>query len=74
MLWSIPAFSAITVFAGMAKSSQKGVAQLAGALPFFALAYGLYNVGQDLMKIVAIGGYLSLGLGLALFILARRIK
>ncbi len=74
LLWSLPIFSALTILAGMTKNRSKSLAQFTGALPFFVLAYGLYNVGSDLIRILAIGGYLSLILGLALFILARRLK
>ena len=41
-LWSIPIFSALTIFAGVTKQSQKIIAQLTGALPFAVLGFGLY--------------------------------
>jgi hypothetical protein len=74
LLWSIPIFSAITILAGIAKQSQKTVAQLTGALPFIFLGLGLYDEGKDLMQGLELGAYISLGLGLVLFILPRRLK
>ena len=73
-LWAIPFFSLVTFLAGMVKQSQKNIAQFTGAFPFAALAYGLYYVGSDLMKILEFGAYISLLLGLVLFILPRRLK
>ncbi|MFN7139408.1 MAG: hypothetical protein ACK4UN_08725 [Limisphaerales bacterium] len=73
VLWSIPIFCAITIFATVTKRSPKIIGQLTGALPFFVLAYGLYHE-KELLKIVAFGGWISLILGLALFILPRRLK
>lgn len=74
LLWLIPIFSALTIFAGITKRSQRNAAQLAGTLPFLVLIYWLYQMGSDLMHVIAIGGYLSLGCGAALLILPRRIK
>jgi hypothetical protein len=74
VLWLIPIFSVITVFAGISGKNQKIAAQLTGALPFFALGYALYNSGSDFINVVTYGGWGSLGLGLVLFILPRGMK
>jgi hypothetical protein len=74
LLWSIPILSAITVIAGMAKLSQKVVAQMTGAVPFIVLGIGLYHIGKDLLKVLEIGAYAGLALGLVMFIIARRLK
>lgn len=73
-LWAIPFFSLVTVMAGMAKQSQKNIAQFTGALPFAALAVALRFHGTDLLKILEFGAYISLLLGLILFILPRCLK
>jgi hypothetical protein len=74
LLWAIPIFCAFTVLAGITKSSQRVVAQLTGALPFFVLVVGLKEEGGDLLRVLGIGGYGSLALGLLLLILPRRLK
>ncbi len=74
LLWSIPIFSVLTIIAGITKSSQKVIAQFTGAVPFFVLSYALYHNGKDLMHALDTGAYGSLVLGLALFILPRRLK
>jgi small-conductance mechanosensitive channel len=73
-LWAIPFCSIVTVLAGMVKQSQKNIAQFTGALPFAALAVALYFNGSDLLKVLEFGAYISLVLGLVLFILPRRLK
>ena len=74
LFWLIPVFSGLTLFAVFTKRSPKIIAQLTGALPFVALVYGYTKIGKDLFQILAFGSYLSLILGLALFILPRRLK
>jgi len=74
LFWLIPAFSALTLFAVFTKRSPKIIAQLTGALPFVALVYGYIKVGKDLFQMLMVGSYLSLVLGLVLFILPRRLK
>lgn len=74
LFWLVPIFSALTILAVITKRSPKIAAQLTGALPFAALAYGYSKLGKDIFQIIALGGYLSLGLGLILFILPRRLK
>jgi hypothetical protein len=73
-LWLIPISCIITIVAGFAKQSQKSAALFAGVLPFFALAYWLYQLGSDLMKILEIGAYFGLGLGLVLILLSATSK
>jgi hypothetical protein len=75
ILWSIPIFSVITILINViTKNRIRIVAQFTGTFPFVGLAYGLYHLKIDFMRILAIGGYLSLILGLALFILPFRRK
>jgi hypothetical protein len=74
LLWSIPVFCLITIFAGITKRGQQIAGQLAGALPFAIGIYWYMKLGGDLFRILAFGAYLSLGFGLALLILARKSK
>jgi len=74
LLWLIPIFCAIIIFAGVTKRSQQIAGQLTGALPFCVGAYWYYKIGSDLTHILAYGAYLSLIFGAALFILPRKSK
>ena len=70
----IPIFSAITIFAGVTKRSQKIIGQLTGALPFCGGAYWYNKLGSDLTRILMYGAFLSLIFGAALLILPRKSK
>jgi hypothetical protein len=74
LLWLIPIFCAITIFAGITKRSQKITAQLTGALPFCVGIYWYNKLGSDLTHILTYGAYLSLIFGAALFILPQKAK
>jgi hypothetical protein len=74
ILWGIPIFCVLTIFAGLTKRSQKTVAQMTGALPFIVLGVGINDQGKDLMHVLGIGAYAGLTLGLLMFILPRRLK
>ena len=74
LLWVIPAFSALTFFAGIAREGLKGAAQLTGLLPFLFLMVGIYTDGTDILKTLDYGGYTSLAAGLGLIILPSRLK
>jgi hypothetical protein len=74
LLWLIPIFCAITIFAGITKRSQKIIGQLTGALPFCVGAYWYNKLGSDLTRILTNGAFLSLIFGTALFILPRKSK
>jgi hypothetical protein len=74
LLWSIPVFCVLTFFAGITKTSQRAAAQFTGMLPFCFLGVGLYSEGADLMKVLTIGAYASLVLGLLLILLPTRLK
>jgi hypothetical protein len=74
LLWLIPIFCAITIFAGVTKRSQMIVGQLTGALPFCVGIYWYNRIGSDLTHILAYGAYLSLIFGAALFVLPRKAK
>lgn len=73
-LWLIPIFSAITIFAGVTKRSQKIISQITGALPFCVGAYWYNKLGSDLTHILMYGAFLSLIFGTALLILSRKSK
>ncbi len=74
LLWLIPIFCAITIFAGVTKRSQKIIGQLTGLLPFIVGAYWYCKYGNDLFQILSYGAYLSLIFGAGLFILPRKSK
>jgi hypothetical protein len=74
LLWLIPIFCAITIFAGVTKRSQKIAGQLTGALPFCVGAYWYNKLGSDLTHILMYGAFLSLIFGTALLILPRKSK
>jgi len=73
-LWIIPIFSVITIFVPAVGHCRKIAGLLTGALPFLTLGYGLSQIGGDLMKLLHIGAYAGLALGLLLFILSLRLK
>jgi hypothetical protein len=74
LLWLIPMFCVITIFAGATKHSQKIAGQLTGVLPFCVGVYWYTKLGRDLFQILSFGAFLSLAFGLALFILSRKSK
>ena len=74
LLWLIPIFCALTVFAGVTKRNQKIVGQLTGALPFLVGIFWFCKFGSDLFHILIFGAYLSLIFGAALFVLPRNAK
>lgn len=74
LLWLIPIFCAITIFAGITKRSQKIAGQLTGALPFAVGAYWYSKLGSDMFHVLSYGAFLSLAFGAALFILPRASK
>ena len=74
LLWLIPISSAITIFAGITKRSQKIIGQFTGTLPFCVGAYWFNKLGSDLTHILMYGAFLSLIFGTALLILSRKSK
>ena len=72
LYWALPILSGLTVFAGVTKRSQKIVAQLTGAIPFFILAEGFYKYGAEFLKVMGFGPWIGVILGLILFILVCR--
>lgn len=74
LLWLIPIFCVITIFAGIAERGQQIAGQLTGALPFCVGVYWYTKLGSDLFHILTYGAFLSLAFGLALFILPRKSK
>lgn len=74
LLWLIPIFCAITIFAGITKRSQKVAGQLTGALPFAVGGYWYSKLGSDIFHMLMYGAVLSLIFGAALLILPRKEK
>lgn len=74
LLWLIPIFCAITIFAGVTKRSQQIAAQLTGTLPYVVGVYWYFQLKDDLFRILTYGAFLSLAFGLALIILPRKQK
>lgn len=74
LLWIIPVFCAITIFAGITKRSQQIAGQLTGVLPFCVGGYWYSKLGSDLFHILTYGAFLSLAFGVALLILPRKSK
>ena len=74
LLWSIPIFCLITIFAGLTKRSQQIAGQLSGTLPFVVGVYWYMNLGKDMFQILTFGAYLSLAFGAALLVLSRKSK
>ena len=74
LLWAIPVFCAITIFAGVTNRSQKIVGQLTGALPYIVGIYWYSKLKDDLFHILTYGAFLSLIFGAALTILPRKGK
>jgi len=72
LLWLIPIFCAITIFAGASKRSQQIAGQITGALPFCVGVYWYTKIGSDLFQMLTYGAFLSLAFGTALFILPRK--
>jgi len=73
LLWLWPVLCLLTVAAGVSKASQQTLGQLAAAAPFAVLVLGLRD-DRKLIQVLDVGAYAALGLGVALFILARRQK
>jgi hypothetical protein len=74
LLWLIPIFCAITIFAGVTKRSQQIAAQLTGTLPYVVGVYWYIQIKDDLFHILTYGAFLSLAFGAALLILPRNQK
>jgi uncharacterized membrane protein len=74
LLWLVPIFSGITLFAAITKRGLQVIGQITGALPFIVGICWLTQIGKDLLQIMTYGAYLSLFFGAALFILARKEK
>jgi hypothetical protein len=74
LLWLIPIFCAITIFAGITKRSQAIAGRLTGAFPFVVGIYWYHKIGSDLFHILTYGAFLSLIFGAALFVLPRKAK
>jgi hypothetical protein len=65
-VWLVPVVAVITLLLNMAGTNTNLVRRIAGLCPFIILAYALNQMGSDLFKIIAIGGWLALIGGFAL--------
>ena len=74
LLWVIPIFCAITIFAGITKRSQQIIAQLTGVLPYVVGVYWYLKLKDDFFHVLTYGAFLSLIFGAALLILPRNQK
>jgi hypothetical protein len=74
LLWAIPIFCAITIFAGVTKRSQQIIGQLTGALPYIVGVYWYLKLKDDFFHVLTFGAYLSLIFGAVLLILPRSQK
>jgi hypothetical protein len=75
LLWAIPFFGIVGLLTGMTKSTGvKTAGQIAGIIPFFALGYGLYDSGADLLKLLGAGAYLGLIAAGVTLVLTSRLK
>jgi hypothetical protein len=74
LVWLIPATALVALVAAIAKQGVLVTAQIAGAMPFLALIYYRVKLGEELFQILQIGAYLSLALGVILFITPRFLE
>jgi hypothetical protein len=74
LVWLIPATALVALLAAMIKKGVLVTAQIAGAMPFLALIYYRVKLGEELFQILQIGAYLSLALGVILFITPRFLE
>jgi hypothetical protein len=74
LLWLIPIFCVITIFAGITKQKQNFVARVTGLLPFIILTYWFNKIGSDVGHILTYGAYLSLIFGTGLLVLPGKSK
>ncbi len=73
-VWAIPALAVIAIATGLSGKDNTRLAQLAGGVPFVFLAVALYRFGEDLLKHLLVGGYLTLLAGFFLLSIAPRLK
>jgi Na+-translocating ferredoxin:NAD+ oxidoreductase RnfE subunit len=74
LLWLIPASAFIALVAAIAKQSVRTASQFAGIAPFLALLYYVMKFGQDIIKILRPGAYLTLFLGAVLLVAPYFLK
>ena len=74
LVWLIPATALVALLAAMTKKGVLVASQAAGAMPFLALIYYRIKLGEELFQILQIGAYLSLVLGVILFITPRFLE
>ena len=71
LLWIIPGMALVALITAIANQQVANGSQLAGMMPFVALVYYRFKLGDDFFQALEIGAYVSLGLGAVLFFLPR---
>ena len=74
LVWLIPLTALVALVAAITRKSVLLAAQTDGAMPFMALIYYRVKLGEDLFQILQIGAYLSLALGVILFVTPRFLE
>jgi len=70
MFLAIPVAALITILVGLAKPGElRGGARITGLLPLFGLIYALARYGNDVTQVLGAGAWLSLCIGVVLFVL-----
>lgn len=72
VLWLIPAGGFVSVLSSLSKPSVPALAAAMGLLPWMALAYGLFDSGKELLNILQVGAYFTLGAGALLLLSAKQ--
>ena len=74
LVWLVPVLAVITFLLNFAGQKTNLVRRLAGLCPFVILAYALSQMGSDLFRVVAVGGWLELIGGIALICIPNARK
>jgi hypothetical protein len=70
MFLAIPLTAAITILAGFVnQKQQRGAARISGLLPIVGLIYVLVRYGKDVTQLLGAGAWISICLGVVLFVL-----
>jgi hypothetical protein len=67
---AIPITALLAIFVGfLSRKQQRGAARIAGLMPIAGLIYVMVRNGKDVVEVLGAGAWLSICLGVALFIL-----
>jgi len=67
---AIPAAAILTIIMGFVNQKQcRGAARITGLLPVAGLVYAIIRYGKDVTQILGAGAWLTLSLGVALFVI-----